>query len=325
MKRSKLLCAALVLLMGMTAFYACETELQQPLEQSLNAEILTRAAAPDAYCGTPLSTALLIEDETMVGKIAIGNDAENLYVTYLVTEEYPLDRIYLYVGNDYEVPINPSGQPTYGQFPYNVKFQERVTEYTQVIPLDEIPPCVVIATIAKVKGSSMDEAWPLVDEQRSIILEYCIQVCDEEDSEDEVCYGDNETAWVDGPGYNDGGKEKGKGKGNWATYTPYGEDRFIPIYAGKTILVGRAQFSEITDGKVTITIKLDGWALQNVKESVKIQGYENAPSGNPAPGQFDTYKGKELIVTVPAYDFYGIHLDVREIIPCEEEIELLTE
>jgi len=84
-------------------------------------------------------------------------------------------------------------------------------------------------------------------------------------------------------------------------------------------LVGTVTFSEVVDGKVTITLAaLNGARLQDVAQAVKIQGYETEPSGNPAPGQFTTYKGNETTVTVDAYAYYGIHLDVQRVVDCPE-------
>ena len=55
------------------------------------------------------------------------------------------------------------------------------------------------------------------------------------------------------------------------------------------------------------------WVFQDNADAIKIQGYETAPSGNPAPGQFQTYKGRELDIVVDAVNFYGIHLDVAKL------------
>ncbi len=131
------------------------------------------------------------------------------------------------------------------------------------------------------------------------------------DCDKEKCYESNdETAWVNGPRY--------IARGNWATYTPYAEGDVV-IYAGQHHVAGSANFSAVSDGKVTITISLaDGWSLQEGDNAVKIQGYSVAPSGNPSPGRFTTYKGNDLEVTVNASNFYGIHLDVRGMVevPC---------
>ena len=140
-------------------------------------------------------------------------------------------------------------------------------------------------------------------------FEYCIAVCEDEPPV-EMCYQD-ETAWAAGSRY--------ATQGNWATYTPYVANTPVNVFAGQNYLVGTVTFSEVVDGKVTITLAaLNGARLQSVAESVKIQGYETAPSGNPAPGQFTTYKGNETTVTVDAYAYYGIHLDVQRVVDCPE-------
>ncbi len=127
--------------------------------------------------------------------------------------------------------------------------------------------------------------------------------------EEEICYGRSETAWSTGPKFGQ----------NWATYTPYnGTAQVVDIYAGQHYLAGTVSFSDVADGKVTLTIKLNGWALKNVEESVKIQGYDTTPPAKTAPGQFKTYKGTELTVTVGNYKYFGIHLDVIQIVDCSQ-------
>jgi len=103
-----------------------------------------------------------------------------------------------------------------------------------------------------------------------------------------------------------------------ATYTAKTAGTFT-LYAGQTLPAGSATLTVNGDNTVTIAITLNaGWSLQDVNEPVKIQGYSIAPTGNPSPGLFTTYKGGELLVTVPAYNFYGIHLDVRKVVDCPE-------
>ncbi len=119
-----------------------------------------------------------------------------------------------------------------------------------------------------------------------------------------------ETAWADGDRYIE--------PGNWATYTTYeGVEQTVTLYAAESVDMGTVSFSSAADGMVTITIELDeGWSLRDDDEAVKIQGYNSPPSGNPAPGLFRTYKGTELSVTAPVFDFYGIHMDVKKAIEC---------
>jgi hypothetical protein len=130
-----------------------------------------------------------------------------------------------------------------------------------------------------------------------------------------LCF-QEETAWA--ANGNEPLKLRYTNRGNWATYVQYAE-KTVNIYAGRTNFAGTAEFSAVVAGQVTITISLeDGWELNpdEGSETVKIQGYNSAPSGNPAPGRFNTYKGNSLTVTVPAFNFYGIHLDVRKPINC---------
>jgi hypothetical protein len=123
-----------------------------------------------------------------------------------------------------------------------------------------------------------------------------------------LCYQD-ESAWATGKRY--------VSRGNWATYTAY-QAGTINVYAGQNKFAGTTTMSPITNGNVTITIVLnEDWALQDVSNPVKIQGYSVAPTGNPSPGRFES-KGSSLVVTLPFANFYGIHLDVKQVVVCPE-------
>jgi hypothetical protein len=227
--------------------------------------------------------------------------------------------IHLFVGACDKLPVNKQGNLVPGQFPYKVEFNGLQTFYYVEIPLDTLPEgCVCVAAHAEVvkvvdgeivqsetafgEGEKVGKNWFMK-------FEYCIAVCEDEPPV-EMCYQD-ETAWAAGSRY--------VTQGNWATYTPYVANTPVNVFAGQNYLVGTVTFSEVVDGKVTITLAaLNGARLQSVAESVKIQGYETAPSGNPAPGQFTTYKGNETTVTVDAYAYYGIHLDVQRVVDCPE-------
>jgi hypothetical protein len=116
-----------------------------------------------------------------------------------------------------------------------------------------------------------------------------------------------ETAWADGQRY--------QNPGNWATYTAYDDlVNGVTIYAGRTINVGTAK---LVNGKIEINLN-GGWVLdiKTGEDAVKIQGYDEAPSGNPAPGLFTTYKGNDLSPSVSDFNYYGIHLDVKIKVTC---------
>jgi hypothetical protein len=121
-----------------------------------------------------------------------------------------------------------------------------------------------------------------------------------------------ETAWAAGQRYTP--------RGNWATYTPNpGLEACVVIYAGQDMYAGQVCFEEGDPGYYLLVIHLSRcWFLQDVNEPIKIQGYDVAPSGNPAPGKFITYKGSgtqinvaKYEVTVPIFNYYGIHLDLE--------------
>ena len=121
----------------------------------------------------------------------------------------------------------------------------------------------------------------------------CIPVCNEE------------TAWSDGFRY--------LTRGNWATYTAYsGVAKSETLFAGQTMEAGTVYFTP-AGNYVQIDIEFnEGWGLQDVEEAVKVQGYKAAPVNvSPVPGSFTTYKGNDLSITVPAFNFYGVHVDAQ--------------
>lgn len=148
-----------------------------------------------------------------------------------------------------------------------------------------------------------------------------------DDNGDDECYAD-ETAWAAGEPYGD--------QGNWAMYVPYdGKKLEVDLIAGQNMIAGTVTFSDPVDGKVTITITLnEGWIfyydldpeadpVEDEKDNnLKVQDYAEAPSGNPAPGLFDSktfieYGEVEGSIVVPENNFYGVHLDLAQLVDCE--------
>lgn len=139
------------------------------------------------------------------------------------------------------------------------------------------------------------------------------------------CYKD-ETAWA--ANGNVPGSLRYTTRGNWATYVEYAVDKTVNFYAGQNMLSGTATFSAPDDDMVTITINLTNGFLffhedvDNPDDNLKVQDYANAPSGNPAPGQFAWKQTLDFGTTtatikVPYNNFYGIHLDVAYPVPCD--------
>lgn len=128
-----------------------------------------------------------------------------------------------------------------------------------------------------------------------------------------------ETAWA--ANGDEPGELRYNTRGNWATYVEY-EAKTSTLFAGQTIDVGTVKFSEVADGLVTITVTLGGdWEFKNVEEFIKVQDYEYVPSGNPAPGLFEHKltdlpgDTKEASITVPANNYYGVHVEVGRWVP----------
>lgn len=291
------------------------------LQDGFNSPSRTVSITDIEYCGEVTTVRLLAGQYYEAGFVTVGNDSENLYVTYQTNNDWFMKKLHLYVGECELLPKNKGGAIP-GKFPYKVCFDELQTEYTFVIPLQDLPDEMCVAAHAElvkvVEGEIVqtETGWgegEKVGNNWSMVFNYEKQECT---PPEDVCYGDEETAWAFGPNYNQ------NGQGNWATYTPYEANVAIDIFAGQYHNIGTVMFSEVTDGKVTITISLiENWVLAEGNETVKIQGYNEAPSGNPAPGQFNTYKGTMLTVTVDAFEFYGIHLDVRPIVDCDSMVQ----
>lgn len=128
-----------------------------------------------------------------------------------------------------------------------------------------------------------------------------------------------ETAWAAGSRY--------VSRGNWAMFVNFdGQAKTVDLIAGggnpqSATVVGSATLSAPVNGLVTITINLTGGAKFHfdpddpINENLKVQDYASAPNKNPAPGRFDwkasfASNATSGTITVPANNFYGIHLDV---------------
>lgn len=304
-------------------YSSCSNDLNLAEEESVVAVTAGTRAVEVPACVNPCrdvqEVRLMAGQHYEAGKVYVVNNKEKLYVAYETTGEWKMKAIHLFVGACDELPVNKQGNLVPGQFPHKVEFNGLQTFYYVEIPLNTLPEgCVCVAAhaeVVKVVDGEIVQSETAFGEGEKVgsnwfmKFEYCIAVCEDEPPV-EVCYQD-ETAWAGGSRY--------VTPGNWATYTPYVANTPVNVFAGQNYLVGTVTFSEVVDGKVTITLAaLNGARLQSVAESVKIQGYETAPSSNPAPGLFTTYKGNETTVTVDAYAYYGIHLDVQRVVDCPE-------
>lgn len=316
MKLSKLSLLTLISL----AVLSCEKEEEIQSTEEITSGETVSTLENTTPCGTVMEQTLFAGQDINAGNVSVSNDANNLYVTYTTTNGWEMLETHLYVGDCNEIPTGGNGNPQIGLFPYTTDHNPSVTTYTYTIALSELDDCYCIAAHTALvqydnNGNiiASETGWANGNDMGggswAMNFEYCTQEC--EDDNNDTCY-QEETAWADGDTYAD--------QGNWATFVTYnGTATSMTIYAGQTLDAGTASFSAPdANGDVTITISLNnGWSLQSVNEPLKIQGYDNAPSGNPSPGSFTTYKGSNMTVVVPAYDFYGVHLDVQLEVDCE--------
>ena len=129
---------------------------------------------------------------------------------------------------------------------------------------------------------------------------------------EEISYIDD-CIWTNETGY--GGSEPGGG-GAWWYYIDNTAKTQHPIYAGQQLIDGAyIEINPISGSdNVEMVIELgEKLRLQPGDETVKIQGYNEGdlPSSRPASGLFTTYKGNQLIIEIPWYPYYVVHLDVE--------------
>lgn len=260
----------------------------------------TTSIASTGSC-TPNVSTLWAGKTIDAGTVTVTNDDEFIYLTYQLSGEWLLKEVHLYVLN-----YAPTSRLAPGLAPFNSGIlPSGTTFYTFSVPntyeCDQMLYLQAHAAIYKVDqfgnviesqtGFGGDITWP---KKASWYGNIAYTICCEDN--EEPCY-QYETAF--------GGNTEGPGKGAWWFY--YDGDGVETIWAGQIIEVGTV---ELVGEMLTITLTND-WELANSSEAVKIQGYNELPNERPAAGLFTTYKGTDLVVSLPQFEYYVIHLDVR--------------
>lgn len=317
---------------------SCSTELGVEGDESAVVVVAARAAeAPTVdYCGEPKVVRLLAGQNIDAGSVTVGNDTDSLYVTYKTTGDWYMKTLHLYVGDCDKLPVNKQGNlnpgqfdKVPGQFGIQVPFSPYQTMHRIAVALKDLPECFCIAAHADVvkvvNGKVVQSETAFGEGEKTgknwfMKFDYCVQECPPEEPPTD-CW-QEETGWADGPRYVE--------TGSWAMYTPLFKDDVlwgplnspVNIYAGNPknnpVIAGTVEFAWSTTeaNRIIVTITLqDGWELIDDDESVKMNGYDPAPSGNPDIGNFK-YKGTSLTWTIPVCRYLGIHLDLRKKIDC---------
>lgn len=102
-------------------------------------------------CVVAVETPLMAGQNTNVGSVTVTNDETNVYVTYQTTGSYLVKKTHLFVGSCTAIPVNNSGNPRIGQYPYQTSHGTGVNSFTYTIPRSSLPPgCICVSAHAEV-------------------------------------------------------------------------------------------------------------------------------------------------------------------------------
>lgn len=91
-----------------------------------------------SVCGRTYVMNLFAGQTIKIGYVFISNNDEFLFVKYKTQLGWVLSETQLYVGALAGVPVNKSGNPKVGLFPYKTMHYPTVTTYEYAIPLDSL-------------------------------------------------------------------------------------------------------------------------------------------------------------------------------------------
>lgn len=298
-------------------FVSCKKENIDPLS-STNGTNLQKSGM--IHCGDAKITEIKAGQHHTAGSLSISNDQDSVYLIINMTGGWTFNKAHVAIGSCDAKPFSPA-KPAPGQFPYHYNANQ-ATYARYAFPLSQFSgtPCLCYAVhleARKVENGQVvqsETAWGegprfAANGNWSMYNTYCIQECTVSTPNPTTDCLVNETAWAFGTRFN-------QNQGQWGWYLNYNNsEQTYNIYAGQHYLAAQAHFSAPVNNQVTITITMmPGYNLQDVNQSVKISGTDTAPSGNQAPGQFP-YRGNNLVITVPVFRYYLIHLDALR--PCD--------
>lgn len=118
---------AILMIVALLALNACNSN---PMMSDL--EIMDSMVNIKSVTGFQASESPIWAGQNVnAGSLIITNDAQNLYVTYSLTNGWLLNATHLHIASNLAgIPKNRQGIPIPGQFAYSNTFDPRVTEYT---------------------------------------------------------------------------------------------------------------------------------------------------------------------------------------------------
>ncbi len=155
----------------------------------LGATAAQAAETTPTLCGTPVEATLYAGQTTDAGTVTIGNDEDNLYVTFDTDSPWVMDQTHLAVADTLAgVPQTKQGNPKIGNFAHQTTHNPAATEYTY--------------TISKAAAS--------LDGNQSVVV--AAHAALSKLGADGTVVG-SETGWAEGTTFVD--------RGSWATYAEY--------------------------------------------------------------------------------------------------------
>lgn len=138
-------------------------------------------------CGQARIVKLLAGQTTQAGIVSISNDQTNIYIKYITTNGWQIQKTHLYIGAEEKIPTFLAGNPQVGSFPYQTEHSPRVTSFTYSIPLNELDECYSIAAHAEVvrvdENNTILETetgWGqgrlVIGNNWAMIMNYCTQI-----------------------------------------------------------------------------------------------------------------------------------------------------
>jgi hypothetical protein len=133
----KTVLAFAVLLTG-AAFISCKKETPVTPQKANTPDGNIRIIDLEEESPCPATTVTLVAGQHYnAGSVKVTNDADYIYVTYTAENGYLLTQTHLFAGACNAVPVNNSGNPMPGMFPYKTT-HSYATSYTYQLPISAI-------------------------------------------------------------------------------------------------------------------------------------------------------------------------------------------
>lgn len=316
-------------------FFGCqknEVPEDVKIDQTENGELKSL----DDLCGEPLIGNLTDWEQTVnPGNLIIGNDEDNLYVTFEATGTWAFASLYLYVGSPENVPgeINNDGT---GHFsPWNFPIGEWYFSGTQyetfIISLEELDECFIVVGYSNAENLTTGEEALVYGKSNfkssGYYMDYCLQECAPPPSiGSETCfaYGDQyaycfrDFKKKNGQ-YNPGGSAK-KNYSRWGWTNEIAEGSYnFEVWAGagqcdltKGTLVGHLAI-EYYSPTATVTYNMiPGYVLTETHLYIGDEAIPKKNNNKPtlAPGQYPYKHGNLGNATTDTYTVNGLSGDI---------------